>query len=294
MIQVAPRRVTGRIVWDEYPLPGRWWVHGADETVESKMSDGTFSLCGVPPGEHTLEISAVVAGRMVAGDVKIQVADEDLKEVEIVPEISAIIRAQIDVEDNLPLDLSRVQIVGGYLSGGGLGPNPHNSVPDARPNPDGTFFIQNLYTGEYRFALSQLPPGTFLKSVKLGGQDFLEAPLMVRGGEAIDGLVFTVSTKAGRVNGVVKDEAGLPVPDGFIWLQPDPPHMNPEIHVCDRTADQNGAFTCSNLSPGKYRIAAWRKAPDLPDLAKTVSSSGTPVEIPESGEVTVTVPLINP
>jgi len=99
------------------------------------------------------------------------------------------------------------------------------------------------------------------------------------------------------LNGVVRDETGAPVPDSLVMLQPDPRHADPDIHVCQRTADQNGTFTCQNLAPGKYRIAAWRKFPDqlaAQGVGDAVSSSGTPVEIPESGQVAVTVPLVKP
>lgn len=289
MIQVTPRRVSGRIAWDPYPLPGAWMVNGADQTVQSKASDGTFSLCGVPPGEHSLVISAVVEGRAIRGEVNLRVADADLKDVEIVPDVSALIRAWIEVEDDVPLDLSRTQVLPI-----GNAPNPHNSVPQPRPQPDGTVIIGDLYTAEYRFFLSPLPTGTYLKSVELEGRELLESPLMVHAGDTTDGLVFTVSAKAGVLNGVVQDEMSLPAPDAVAILQPDPRHADPDVHVCQQTADQNGAFTCTNLAPGKYRIAAWRKFPDqlgAQGVRDAVSSSGTPVEIPESGEVTVAVPL---
>ncbi|HEV2198170.1 MAG TPA: carboxypeptidase-like regulatory domain-containing protein [Bryobacteraceae bacterium] len=296
MVQVTPRRVSGRIVWDPYPLPGPWLVHGADQTVQSRASDGTFSFCGVPPGEYTLDISAIVEGRKIAGDVKIRVAGEDLKGMEIAPDVSAVIRAGIDVEGDVPLDLSHAEIVGIYMSGGEAAPNPHNSVPQARPGPDGTFLIQELYTGEYRFLLSPLPAGAYLKSVELEGRELIDAPVMVHAGDAIDGLIFTVSTKAGMLNGIVKDETGAAVPDAIVMLQPDPRHPDPDIHRCFQTADQNGAFTCPNLAPGKYRIAAWRTVLEGTglQLRETLSSSGTPVEIPEGGDVAITVPLLKP
>jgi hypothetical protein len=295
MIQVTPRRVTGRIVWDPYPLPRPWLVHVANSAAviaQSNLSDGTFSFCGVPPGEYTLQIGAVYEGRTIVGDVKIRVGDEDLKDVEIVPEASAVIRAGIDVEDDVPLDLSRIRI--DVTSNG---PNPHDYTASADPQPDGTYLIQDLFNAEYRFSLSALPPGTYLKSVELEGRELIDAPLMVQGGDTIDGLIFTVSAKAGSLNGVVQNENGLAVPDALVMLQPDPRHADPDIHRCLQTADQNGAFTCSNLAPGKYRIAAWRKFPDqlaVQGVGDAVSSSGTPVEIPESGQVAITVPLVKP
>ena len=66
---------------------------------------------------------------------------------------------------------------------------------------------------------------------------------------------------AGSVTGVVQGESGSPLPNAIVILQPDPMHIFPDIHGCSRTADQNGGFTCDDLAPCKYRIAAWRDDP---------------------------------
>jgi hypothetical protein len=189
------------------------------------------------------------------------------------------------VEDNAPLDLSRAHIFSTSITP----PNSHDSGPVRQP--DGTFLIEDLYTAEYRFSLWPLPPGAYLKSIRLGGREFLETPMMIQSGETIDGLVFTVSAKAGTLDGVVKDETGGMVPDAIVMLQPDPIHGVPDIHACQQTTDQNGAFTCGNLAPGKYRVAASLRIPPTSDA---VSTSGTPVEISESGDVAITVPLSKP
>jgi hypothetical protein len=287
MVPVTPRRVSGRIIWDKYPLPGAWQVFSGNRTVASRPSDGTFSLCGLPPGRHTLRVAALSEGRTIQGDVTIRVAGEDLKNVEIVPEASALIHAWIEVEGDLPLDLSHAAITS--LSNT---PYPHDSVPQVRGLSDETYVIRDLYTAEYRFSLYPLPPGSYLKSVRAGGREFIDAPLMVESGDTIDGLVFTVSTNAGALNGMVQDETGSPAPGAFVVVQPDPPHIDPDIHTCERTADQNGAFTCPNLAPGKYRVAAWAKVPGPQGGQDAVHVSGTPVEIPESGQVAIPVPLI--
>jgi hypothetical protein len=127
----------------------------------------------------------------------------------------------------------------------------------------------------------------YLKSARLYGQDVIDAPLLIHGGENLDGLVFTVSPKASTVSGVVHDETGSPVPDAIVILQPDPRHTDRDIHRCYRTADQNGEFTCDNLAPGKYRTAAWRTPPDMEQVWNEVASKGTPVELSENGRASI-------
>jgi len=291
MVQLTPHRVSGRVIWDTYPLPGYWIVNlGPRGGMRANNSDGSFSFCGVPPGEFAVRASAKVLGRTFAGEAQITVADEDIKGVEVNPEPSGSIRARIEVEDNVPLDLSRIQII--PFSGA---PFLHNSVPQPRREPDGTFIIDEVYTADYRFSLSPLPTGSYLKSVRLGGQEFIDAPVSIHSGETIDDLVLTVSTKAATIAGVVKDEAGNAVPDAHVMLRPDPPHIDPDIHGCFQDSDQNGGFVCLSLAPGKYRVAAWPKDnADWQNMQEIVRSSGVRVDAPESGEVSVIVPLIKP
>jgi hypothetical protein len=282
MVEAMPHRVTGRIVWDRYPLPGGWRVSTGHNMVQARNSDGAFAICGLVAGEYTMRTNARIDGRMFAGESTVRIEDEDLKDVEITPEPSASIHARIEVEDNAPLDLAVANIYAISDS------HPHDSVPQPRRQPDGSFLIDEVYTGEYRFYLSPLPSGGYLKSARINGQDIIETPFLVHSGENLDGLVFTVSSKAGTVTGVVQDETGSSLPNADVILQPDPMHSYPDIHVCLRTADQNGGFSCDGLAPGKYRIAAWRDGPlDFPQARNDVALKGTPVELPESGRASI-------
>lgn len=287
MVEAMPRRVTGRIVWDHYPLPGGWQVSTGGNIVQPRNSDGSFAVCGLVAGEYTIRTIARIDGRLVAGESKVRIDDEDLKDIEIEPESSATIRARIEGEDNAPLDLANASVV--------LIPDdvfPHDSVPQPRRQPDGSFLIDEVYTGEYRFVLSPLPPGSYLKSARLNGQDVIDTALLVHGGETLDGLVFTVSPKAARLAGVVQDETGQPVPNAPVTMLPDPKHIGVDIHRCFQETDQNGGFTCDGLAPGKYRIAAWRTFPEMQQTLSEGALKGTPVELSESDRtsITLTVP----
>jgi len=285
MVEVMPHRVSGRIVSDSYPLTGYWRVYTTNTSIPPRNSDGSFALCGLVPGEYTLAASVRRNDRTVAGDLKIRIEDADLKDLEIVPEESAAIHARIEFEDNAVLDLAHASIYGFP------GPFPHNSAPQAHRQPDGSFAIDEVFSGEYRFYVGPLPPGSYLKSGRINGQDVVDAPLLIRSGETLDGL-FTISSKAARLAGVVQDETGRPVPNANVIMLPDPKHLDVDIHRCIQETDQNGGFTCDSLSPGKYRIAAWRSFPDLPGAWDEVTSKGTPLELPENGRasIVVTVP----
>ena len=292
MVEAVPHRVTGRIVSDRYPLSGLWTVSTGNNGVQARNSDGAFAICGLVPGEYTVRANAgivgnrVIGGRTVRGELKIHIEDEDLKDAEIELESPATIRARIEVEDNAPLDLANANIFGFP------GPFPHDSVPQTRRQPDGSFLIDEVFTGEYRFYAGPLPPGSYLKSGRINGQDVIDTPLLVHGGESLDGLVFTVSSKAARLTGIVQDETGQPVPNAKVIMLPDPKHIDVDIHRRFQEADQNGEFTCDGLAPGKYRIAAWRTFPDLPGALDEVSAKGAPIELSESGRTSISLTVL--
>lgn len=287
MVESEAHRVSGRIAWNGYPLAGNWIVQTARSIAPVRSADGTFSFCDMAPGDYTIRASSRVDGRSLAGEVEISIAGEDLKNVEIPIEPSATIRARVVVEGDVPLDLSRTQVETITAL------HPHDSVPQPRRQTDGTFVIDQLYAGDYRFFVSPLPQGSYLKSALLNGQDVLDTPFVVQSGEDLDGLVFTVSANAGDITGVVQDETGSAVPDAFIVLQPEPAHRYPDIHECTKTADQSGGFACENVAPGKYRVAAWRKFPETELERNEVGTKGTQVEVQESGSTAVVLTVPN-
>jgi len=286
MVEAKPHKVTGRIVWDRYPLVGLWTVSSGNNGFRPRDSDGAFAICGLVSGEYTLRVNDGTNGRKAAGEVKIRIEDEDLKDLEIVPEVSATIRARIEVEDNVPLDLANANIFGFP------GPFPHDSVPQPHRQPDGSFLIDEVFTGEYRFYAGPLPPGSYLKSGRINGQDVIDTPLLVHSGESLDGLVFTVSSKAARLTGVVQDETGQPVPNALVTMLPDPKHVDVDVHRCFPQSDQSGEFECDGLAPGKYRIAAWRTPSRFPEAWDEVSTKGTPVEVPEGGRIAIALTVL--
>jgi hypothetical protein len=276
MTEAKTHRVSGSIVSERAPLSGGWRVSigNRDVTVNSN-SKGTFEVCGLVPGEYSIRADGRIDGRRMVGDVTVQVDNEDLRNVQIAPEGSASIHARIEIEDSATVDLAAADIL--TLSDS----FPHGSYPQPRREPDGSFVIAEIYTGDYRFLLSPLPPGSYLKSVRLREQDAIDTPVRIGGGESIDSLVFTVSAKAAIVTGLVQDETGAKLAGATVILQPDPRHGDRDIHTCFRQADQGGGFTCDNLAPGKYRIAAWRSLPDLEKAWSEVASEGLSVELSE-------------
>ncbi len=141
-------------------------------------------------------------------------------------EEAASIRARLEVEDNSPLDLgnANVNTIGDSFR--------HDSYPQPRRQPDGSFVIDEVFTGEYRFFVTPLLPSSYLKAAQINGQDVMDTPLLVQQ-QTLDGLVFTVSPKAARLTGFVQDETGGPISNARVMMLPDPrhPRSQPFTHV---------------------------------------------------------------
>jgi hypothetical protein len=167
-------------------------------------------------------------------------------------------------------------------------------LPTQTVKEDGTFRFQGLGASTYLLNVAGLPDGTYLKSVKFGGQDVTRSPLEVSGGGT---LAIVLSSKAGSVSGAVHNEKKEPMGGYLVSLWPKTPELgNATGGIKTATTDQNGAFKFPSLAPGDYFVAAWD---DLdPGLAQSgeflahFNGDASAIRVEESGQVTVDAKVI--
>src|SRR4029453_12651514 len=106
-----------------------------------------------------------------------------------------------------------------------VGPPGGSSVP---VQSDGSFRIDNLGPGEYRFSLPGLlmtPPGAnlpsqpYLKQARLGSIDLLNEKLTISG-PVSDEIQVVLSTKSGQISGTVTDDRQQPASAVAVILLP--------------------------------------------------------------------------
>jgi len=282
MLDTPPRRVSGRVTPQKGMVRGSLRLTGQAQRrqpLDFGKTEGAFALCGLLPGDYELEFPASVDGRTFFAMSKFTLGDEDFKDLELTPEPSAAIRGAIVADDGSKLDLAKAEI---FLTG-------WRAQPRIQKQPGGGFSIDDIFSGDYRVALGGLPPGTYMKSLRVGSREVLDTGFTIHGGELIDDVIFTIGTNAGTLTGRVVDASGQSVPGLPVALQPDPPHADLEIHRCFGETDQNGAFACPGLAPGPYRVIAWRKFPDTNDWRDELATKGTKIEIPERAQLSVTL-----
>ncbi len=171
------------------------------------------------------------------------------------------------------------------------------SAPSAQLNADGTFLVKGVAPSKYFASVGGLPQGTYVKAMRLGGQDVTREPLDLTSG-AGGSLEIVLSPKAADISGVVRNEKGETMQGVPVTLWPKiPDHSSATGGIKTANTDQNGSFKISGLAPGDYYVAAWDDIPEAglaqnPDFLAQFSSPDFAIKLDESGHQTADTKLV--
>jgi hypothetical protein len=172
---------------------------------------------------------------------------------------------------------------------------PGVPTPNYGPfNPDGTFRIDNVMPGEFRFQVSWLRSSFYIKEARYGATDILLQPFQFRGNED-SSLEIVLSPNVAAVEGVVLNNRLEGAPGAQVVLVPDRSRHRPTLFRTIAT-DQNGRFRLTNVAPGDYKVYAWEAVElyrwfDM-DFLKGFEQSARSIHLGESSNQTVDLRLI--
>jgi len=298
--------------------------------------DGSFEIRNLLPGTHVLQGSAgatltissgsgggVMMMRMAAGPAGVESSATGRMEVTISDanvtdavlqltggaEITGTIRMEDgDLKDWLqpPAQSSQPQGPAGLPPLPGPGTKSVRlatsegisvSAPNAPFNADGTFVVKGVTPAKYFVTVGGLPQGSFVKSMRFGGQDVTRAPLDLTSGGGGQ-LEVVLSPKAADLTGVVLNDKNEPVQGVPVTLWPKvPDRSNSNNGIKTANTDQNGSFKISGLAPGDYYVAAWDDIPEAglaqnPDFLAQFSTDDTAVKLAESAHQNASVKFV--
>lgn len=221
----------------------------------ANSANGKFVFNSIQPGAYV--VSATLYGQnsplQTLGSVNVVVISKDVDDVVIQAHRGDPLTVTGKVTVAGPGNTPFIGEVILELIGMSRGPGPR----PGRPQPDGTFTIENVPLGKYNVRVSRLPEGSYLKSITSGGGDVLASSLDLSQPQALPPLEILISSKAGTVEGAVK-EGSDPRAGAYVTLLPEPFRPTQRLQR-SATSDANGHFTIKSVVPGEYRLYAWEE-----------------------------------
>lgn len=232
--------------------------------------NGAFDLV-LNPGKHFL-----VAHADGTGYATVRVENADIDGLTIRATAAFNIRGRIAVESRSGSkpDLSQLRVFfqPDYGFDGKLLEKPSVSIPQA----NGALTL-NANSGDYRVGIVQLPPDLFVKSIRLGNADVLNAGVHLDGPTS-SVLEIVLSTDYGVIDGNVSSEST------FVLI----PNVRNRTDLYRTTVtDPSGHFHLDQIPPGDYKMFAWSEVEEDawydPDFIRTFENDGKAIHVSEGG-----------
>jgi protocatechuate 3,4-dioxygenase beta subunit len=248
-------------------------------------SQGTFTIRGVAPGRYRLRAQSFPppggAQKALAAEFPLDVGSSDMDGVDVALDSQATVEVTFHgVADDQMKDVSVMLR--------GAGPYGHGYAQ----SKDGTYQFQSVPPGSYRLSL-HTPSESCVASVKLGDREMSGAAFDVAAGAALH-VDVAVSQNCGSVH-LRALRGDVAVPRAKVVLLRSGTAKDPG-DVSEDYADDEGEYTFSGLTPGRYLIWAWavegQGAVAGPSSLGAVAQQATAVDVTAGDPVKVDVPLL--
>jgi hypothetical protein len=252
---------------------------GGAQMAQIIHPEGDFEFRGITPGSYVMLIDLQENGRHRSVRQALEVGNGGLEGVTIAIPPTASLEGQVRVDGQSETNLGILTVQLQFREPIPLG------TPATHVKPDGSFSIEDITPDSYDVSISGLPPGYYLRSASVSGQDALESGLTVTGGTAKLDLV--VSPAGGQVDGVVADDKQQPAKAATVVLIPDAARQSRLSLFKTVGTDQNGHYSIQGIAPGDYSLYAFEDLPSGafqdPDFMKPYQKSAQTLTVREGG-----------
>jgi hypothetical protein len=237
--------------------------------------DGKFEVADVAPGTYTA-MTVQLSGSSPSMTMQtLIVGDENLSDVKIGTVAEGTLQGRVTVAGDGKVALKGVAIM---LEGDEMGPTMPSS---GRVDESGAFVLKKVASTKYRVSVSNLPAGSYLKSVLWNGREKLGEVLDFSAGVGGD-LQVILGTDGGAFDAkVTRDEK--PVSDATVVLLPEDAGRRTRETTRSASTDGAGHAAFKDVPPGNYLAFAWENVEEGdwfdPAFVKAAANDATRVTI---------------
>jgi hypothetical protein len=262
-------------------------------TFSGFLNQGKFEVSGVLPGPYFLVATARVGPgndiRIMGGRTAVDVGYSDLDNINVTLQPAIDVSGSVTVEDR-PEGLPSAARPIIFLQGSRDWLLPSLSQSFASFSDGTQFHFNTVIEGDYQIWWDKLPQGMYVKSVMFGPVDALTAGLHIDS-RTTEKVQLVLSSNAGALEGLVRDNLRNVVPRARVVLVPDPARRQRADLYQSASTDESGRFQLQGIPPGDYLLFAWEDIEnDLwqdSEFIKRNEPSGKPVHIIENGRETI-------
>jgi hypothetical protein len=262
-------------------------------------ADGSFSVAGVPPGDHRIEVRPTVrsGGEAEYGTASVTVGGADIAGVRLVTGKGTTVSGRVVFDGQSPRT-------------GGIGP-PRVLLQPVDPAQMGPLLGADALSngiiaedGQFQLTAAPAPvffrvstsPGWSLKSVMLDDVDITDTPYELTA-ENVTGLRLVVTDRITDISGKVTDARGQMVNDYVVVLQPAEMRegTSPARFLRAVRPDRDGTFRVRGLPAGTYSATAVQSLEQgrhfVPEVQARLRASGRVFSVDDGASATVELRL---
>ena len=237
--------------------------------------DGTFEVRGVRPGSHLLTSRSASDPTKTAGALVLEAADRNIEGIQFRLGGGGEISGRVMIPPDKTASAKDLEIALVSVD------FPLSNLPTAKPDAEGKFTLKDVPSVRYQLRVRGMTPTSYVKSIKVGGQEADEGGVELTAGTQLE---IAVSLTGATVEGAVTGPDGKPVSGSSVTLIPDPVR---ESRYRSTITDDKGEYSLKGVAPGKYRMLAWEDveagAVHDPAFVKPFESAAEAVTLAEGG-----------
>ena len=254
-------------------------------------ASGTFEFRDVAPGEYYIvAVTQFYPGSTGIAEVTTKVSN-NVENLVLTVRNGSTVRGQIKTEGTRSLTPQEFAGMRAILVSAAL---TANVTAPSSIKADGSFAFDNVFPGEYRVAIQNLPGNSYIKEARLGETNLLEKSAAIDTSTLIS-FELVASRNGGQVSGRVLDQDSKPVGSMQVVLAPDQQREWREL-LRTRVTDQTGKFTFQGIPPGDYKLFAWEDIDPLaftdPEILRQYEGQAKAVKIAEMSQETADIKVI--